>query len=181
MEHDSESYVATRLADPEFAAAYEDAGALLQVLETLAVRRKGLDLSQREVARRMKTTQSAISDLESAQTDPRVSTLQRYARALDARLVLNLANPTGYSSGYIGPATVATYVGELTARFAWVTAGAELPQLSLGCPTLTGAFALQPRWTFDLGSLFSTHDAERGEQSHSEDDRPEPPELVLAA
>jgi transcriptional regulator with XRE-family HTH domain len=180
MEHDSESYVARRLADPEFAAAYEDVGTLLQVLETLAVRRKGLDLSQREVARRMKTTQSAISDLESAQTDPRVSTLQRYARALDARLVLNLANPTGYSSGYIGPATVTTYVGELTASFAWVTAGADLPQLSLGCPTLTGSFALQSRWTFDLGNLFSTHDAERGE-SHSEDDRPEPPELVFAA
>ena len=32
MEHDSESYVASRLADPEFAAAYDDAEALLDAL-----------------------------------------------------------------------------------------------------------------------------------------------------
>jgi transcriptional regulator with XRE-family HTH domain len=38
----------------------------------------------------MRTTQSAISELEKGNTDPRISTLQRYARAVGAHIDLTL-------------------------------------------------------------------------------------------
>ena len=38
----------------------------------------------------METTQSAISELEGGSTDPRLSTLQRYARAVGAHLQVRL-------------------------------------------------------------------------------------------
>lgn len=39
-------------------------------------------ISQRTVADRMGTTQSAISELENETTSPRIATLERYARAI---------------------------------------------------------------------------------------------------
>jgi transcriptional regulator with XRE-family HTH domain len=38
----------------------------------------------------MRTTQSAISDLENGSTDPRLSTLQRYARAVGCQLEIRV-------------------------------------------------------------------------------------------
>ncbi|MGH3925066.1 MAG: helix-turn-helix domain-containing protein, partial [Pseudonocardiaceae bacterium] len=45
-------------------------------------------LSQAEVALRIGTTQSAVARLESARSDTRLSTVQRYAEAVGARLVV---------------------------------------------------------------------------------------------
>ena len=53
--------------------------------ELIALRRR-LGLSQTEVAARMGTSQSAVARLESAGADLRLSTLERYAAALDHRL-----------------------------------------------------------------------------------------------
>ena len=52
------------------------------VIEHLARRRRAEGLSQTEVAARMRTSQSAVARLEAGQDDIRLSTLQRYARAL---------------------------------------------------------------------------------------------------
>jgi transcriptional regulator with XRE-family HTH domain len=54
-------------------------------------------MSQKQVAQAMQTTQSAVSELEGGATDPRLSTLQRYARAVGAELTVHLrANLIGY-------------------------------------------------------------------------------------
>jgi transcriptional regulator with XRE-family HTH domain len=52
----------------------------------LAARRVEQGLSQTEVAARMGTSQSAVARLESGDADVRLSTLERYASALDRRL-----------------------------------------------------------------------------------------------
>jgi transcriptional regulator with XRE-family HTH domain len=52
----------------------------------LAARRAEQGLSQTEVAARMGTSQSAVARLESGEADVRLSTLERYAAALDHRL-----------------------------------------------------------------------------------------------
>ncbi len=49
----------------------------------LAERRIALGLSQTEVAARMGTSQSAVARLEAGQIDVRLSTLERYAAAVD--------------------------------------------------------------------------------------------------
>jgi transcriptional regulator with XRE-family HTH domain len=50
-------------------------------------------ISQAEVASAMGTTQSAVSDLERGATDPRLSTLQRYARAVGCVLHIGIRSP----------------------------------------------------------------------------------------
>jgi transcriptional regulator with XRE-family HTH domain len=52
----------------------------------LTSRRVLLGLSQTEVAARMGTSQSAVARLESGSADIRLSTLERYAAALDQQL-----------------------------------------------------------------------------------------------
>lgn len=71
---------------PEFAAAYKDATAREEMLRDLLEARRAAGLTQIEVAERMGTTQSAVSELEGGVGDPRLTTLQRYARAVGRRL-----------------------------------------------------------------------------------------------
>lgn len=73
---------------PEARAAIEDDVNLANVMRSLHQIRRHSALSQSEVALRMGTTQSAVSDLERTAVDPHVSTLQRYARAVGAALRL---------------------------------------------------------------------------------------------
>lgn len=73
-------------ADPVVRAAVEDAEAQSTLIRTLAGVRHDLGLKQREVAERMETTQSRVSTFERLGGDPRLSTVFRYARAVDAQL-----------------------------------------------------------------------------------------------
>lgn len=59
----------------------------------LSATRLALGLSQTVVAARMGTSQSAVARLEAGALDVRISTLERYARALNHRLDLRLAEP----------------------------------------------------------------------------------------
>jgi transcriptional regulator with XRE-family HTH domain len=81
------------LGSATFVAALEDARARSQLLEGLVKQRKASGLSQKRVAKHMETTQSFISELENGRTDPHLSTLQRYARAVAARLSVKIELP----------------------------------------------------------------------------------------
>lgn len=59
----------------------------------LSAARVAMGLSQTVVAARMGTSQSAVARLEAGSLDVRLSTLERYARALNQRLDLRLAEP----------------------------------------------------------------------------------------
>ena len=82
------------LRDPAFAAAYADATARYDLLEALADARKAAALTQTALAKAINTTQSAVSAIESGGTDPRLSTLQRYARGVGLALHWDLV-PAG--------------------------------------------------------------------------------------
>jgi transcriptional regulator with XRE-family HTH domain len=62
-----------------------------------AARRKA-GLTQREVAERMGTTQSAVSRVESGRAVPSLEFLDRYARAVGTTLVLELGPPSALPS-----------------------------------------------------------------------------------
>jgi transcriptional regulator with XRE-family HTH domain len=66
---------------PGFSSPADDVDELLERLVGL---RRSLRLSQTEVAARMGTSQSALARLEAGQSDARLSTITRYAAALDA-------------------------------------------------------------------------------------------------
>jgi transcriptional regulator with XRE-family HTH domain len=58
-----------------------------ELLRGLAEVRIRIGLSQTEAAARMRTSQSSLSRLEAAgDVDPRISTLERFAHALNARI-----------------------------------------------------------------------------------------------
>jgi predicted transcriptional regulator len=62
-----------------------------ELVDDLAARRRSVGLSQTEVAALMGTSQSAVARLEAGHNDVRISTLERYAAALDQRLDWRLA------------------------------------------------------------------------------------------
>jgi len=62
-----------------------------ELVEDLTARRHAIGLSQTEVAALMGTSQSAVARLEAGHNDVMLSTLERYAAALDQRLEWRLA------------------------------------------------------------------------------------------
>lgn len=92
---DLAAYIAETIAvDPGFKGTLEDAEEARRLVDALIALRKQCQLSQVEVAKRMGVRQPTVSGFEKEPSDPRLSTLQRYARALDARLRLVLEVPT---------------------------------------------------------------------------------------
>lgn len=71
--------------DPRVGAAVQDARAAERLIDTLVEMRRHQAITQVQMAERMETTQSAVSKFERAGGDPRLSTIQRYARAIGAR------------------------------------------------------------------------------------------------
>ena len=61
----------------------------------LTALRRSLGVSQAEVASRMGTSQSAVARLETGQVDVRLSTLERYAAAVDEVLDWHLGGGGG--------------------------------------------------------------------------------------
>jgi transcriptional regulator with XRE-family HTH domain len=85
--------------DPQVVAAMEDAEAHMRLVETLVGIREGRKLKQKIVAERMGTTQSRVSNFERIGGDPRLSTILRYARAVDAKVRMSVSTaPRGWSA-----------------------------------------------------------------------------------
>ncbi len=70
----------------EFPSLMEEARQRRLLLSNLAALRTHSKVSQRAIAKRVKTSQPAIARLEAGDTDPRLSTLQRYAASLGKRI-----------------------------------------------------------------------------------------------
>jgi predicted transcriptional regulator len=79
-----------RTHDPVFPGFSEMAARRRSLSSELTARRAKLGLSQTEVAARMGTSQSAVARLESGASDVRLSTLERYAEAIDQQLAWRL-------------------------------------------------------------------------------------------
>ncbi len=82
-----DTYLDEQLKDPEFAARFENAGDAWDVAVQLAALRQKAGLSQKELARRLNTSQQQISRLESpAYEGHSLANLRRVAEALNARV-----------------------------------------------------------------------------------------------
>lgn len=79
------------LNDPKVKEEYDKLEPVYQLVSSIIKRRSELNLTQKELAARLSTTQSTISRLESlTYCKPSISTLQRVADALDAQLIIRL-------------------------------------------------------------------------------------------
>lgn len=80
------------LKDPIFRKAWEDSEADFLVSCKVIEKRRALRMSQRQLARKMKTTQAVISRLETMDANPTIEFLQRLARALDTKITLSFGH-----------------------------------------------------------------------------------------
>ena len=78
------------LKNPELKRAYEELGPEFSVIALLINMRLRQHISQRELAERIGTKQSAIARFESGTYNPSLSFLYRIANALDARLKVSI-------------------------------------------------------------------------------------------
>lgn len=91
--YDLDRMLADVQANPVARKAFEDAQQREDLLLEM-VRARG-QVTQKEVAALMGTTQSAVSDIENGRVDPRLSTLQRYAQAVHRRLQVSVESAFG--------------------------------------------------------------------------------------
>lgn len=78
------------LKNPKIKKVYEELGPEFEVITLLIKLRMQKKLTQRELAERLGTKQSAVSRLESGVYNPSLSFLYRIADALDARLKISV-------------------------------------------------------------------------------------------
>ncbi|MEK7510010.1 MAG: helix-turn-helix transcriptional regulator [Patescibacteria group bacterium] len=77
-----------RLKNPKFRKAWEDSEVEYLLAKQLIEARLSEKLSQRDLARKLRTSQAAISRLETMRGNPSLSLLKRIAHALHAEFVL---------------------------------------------------------------------------------------------
>lgn len=78
------------LADPEVKKYYDELAPEYELIRAVIDKRLKKNMSQRELARKIGTGQSAISRLESGESNPSFRFLQKVAQALGARLTISL-------------------------------------------------------------------------------------------
>lgn len=90
---DLDRFLAERLKDPEFAAAFEDAGVRPRLILRLTALRKARGLTVEQLAERMQMKPKRVRQYEGGLTDPTLSMHQCYARAVGARITVEVIEP----------------------------------------------------------------------------------------
>ncbi len=78
------------LKDPEIKQAYDELGPEFALIEMMIQKRIEKGLTQKQIACKIGTRQSAISRFESGAYNPTLSFLQKIAGALETRLQITL-------------------------------------------------------------------------------------------
>ncbi|WP_227763702.1 helix-turn-helix domain-containing protein [Zhaonella formicivorans] len=86
---DLQKYIEKQLEDPEFKQAWEETELEFNIAKAIIQRRKELGLSQKDIAEKLNTKQSAISRIESGQ-NLTISMLHKLAKALNMEVELKL-------------------------------------------------------------------------------------------
>lgn len=73
----------------DYRAAYDELGPEFELARALIEARSRAGLTQAELAKRMKTTQSVVARLESGRAHPSTKTLEKIARATGTRLKIS--------------------------------------------------------------------------------------------
>ena len=89
---DLQTYIAERkVSDPEFAYEYDALAEEFELRDKLRALRLSAGLTQKQLAARLHTKESAISRIENHARDIRLSTLEQYADACGRQLKLQFA------------------------------------------------------------------------------------------
>lgn len=118
--------------DPIVTAALEDADEHVRLIEKLVAVREDRGLRQTDIAERMGTTQSRVSNIERIGGDPRISTVMRYGRAvgLRVRFVTVASGDHGWKN--VGPVEVRPLAPVAAGRSARGWKNVEAAETSVG-------------------------------------------------
>lgn len=83
--------LAERLKDPEFRKEWEATEPEHNLAQQIIEARLKQNLSQRDLAKRVKTTQAIISRIESGSANTSISLMKRFAKALDTDLTIRIS------------------------------------------------------------------------------------------
>jgi ribosome-binding protein aMBF1 (putative translation factor) len=78
------------MKEPAFRAEYEKLKPEFALALALVKARAKAGMTQADVARKMRTTQSVVARIESARNPPNLKTLERYANAVGRRIEVKL-------------------------------------------------------------------------------------------
>lgn len=90
-----DTYVEEQLKDPEYRKAYEEELRRLRYAYKITQLRKEEDLSQKEFAERINTTQSVVSRIEQGSQNITMDYLEKIAEALGRDLVVDFREKSG--------------------------------------------------------------------------------------
>jgi ribosome-binding protein aMBF1 (putative translation factor) len=80
------------MKEPGFRAEYDRLKPEFALALSLIKAREKAGLTQAQVAKRMRTTQSVVARIESGQNPPNLRTLERYAEAVGRRIQVKLVS-----------------------------------------------------------------------------------------
>lgn len=86
-----QDHLKEQLQDPEFKKKWQKTEARYQLACKIIEIRLAQKMSQRQLAKKAKTTQTVISRVESMSVNPSVALLQRIATALGKKLTIGLS------------------------------------------------------------------------------------------
>lgn len=86
-----EDHLRKSLKDPEFKKIWEDSEAEYQLACKLIEARIARKMSQRDLAKKVGTSQAAISRIEAMNGNPSLSLLKRVANALNSKLQISFS------------------------------------------------------------------------------------------
>ncbi|MDA1316724.1 MAG: helix-turn-helix transcriptional regulator [bacterium] len=89
---DFESFKKELLKDKEVLAEYNRLGPEFEIIQMILDARKQKGITQKELAEKMGTKQSAIARLEAGNANPSIGFLQKLARALDKKLEMTFSS-----------------------------------------------------------------------------------------
>ncbi len=91
------------MKDPEYREAFDALEPDFALAQTLIKARARAGLTQKQLAKRMDTTQSVIARLEAGRTRPSTKTLERFAKATGSRLRISFEPIRGATKAHTTP------------------------------------------------------------------------------
>lgn len=85
-----QQYLAERLQDPEFRKVWEESEPEWHLSRQIIEARLSQKLSQRQLAKKVKTTQAIVSRIESGSANTSISLMKRFAKALNTSITIHI-------------------------------------------------------------------------------------------
>jgi len=86
-----EQHLAESLQDPEFRKVWEESEPEWHLSQQIIEARLSQNLSQRQLAKKAKTTQAIVSRVESGSANTSISTIKRFSKALNVPLTVHVS------------------------------------------------------------------------------------------